>query len=54
MEQLIATLMAWCSKRLIALLGHGASVKTKEFEVQAATTDGVVRILREIRRHGGR
>lgn len=42
-------LAEWSTQRLGALLGHGASVRTDEFEVKAATADGVIRLLREIR-----
>lgn len=42
-------LAEWLTQRLGALLGHGASVRTDEFEVKAATADGVIRLLREIR-----
>lgn len=48
--QLIGQVMAWCGSRLAALLGRGASVKTGDFEIEAATTDGVVQIMREIQR----
>ena len=41
-------LAEWSTQRLGALLGHGASVRTDEFEVKAATADGVIRLLREI------
>lgn len=42
-------LAEWSTQRLGALLGHGASVRTDDFEVKAATADGVIRLLREIR-----
>ena len=54
LTQLIRALTGWCMTPLMAALGRGASVKTDEFEIQAATTDGVVQILKEIRRHGRR
>lgn len=42
-------LAEWSTQRLGAFLGHGASVRTHDFEVKAATADGVIRLLREIR-----
>lgn len=42
-------LAEWSIQRLGAFLGHGASIRTDEFEVKAATADGVIRLLREIR-----
>lgn len=44
-----ANLADWAMQRLGALVGHGASIRTPEFEIRAATSEGVVRLLREVR-----
>lgn len=49
MTAMVAAFTTWLSGRFLALLGRGASVRTSDFEIRAATPEGVLAMMRELR-----